>query len=83
MDITAGKINKISDEGNTMMEVDLKKSLTYGAETTSANGWPDGRYSIGGGTEGRILSAGCGTSYEMAGAEIVGTVHRASEESVV
>ena len=47
MDITAGKINKISDEGNTMMEVDLKRSLTYGAETT-ANGWPDGSYRMAG-----------------------------------
>jgi len=66
-----GRINKmldgvmeLADEGNTMMEVDLKRSLTYGAETTGAKGLPV--YSIGGGTEGRILSAGCGTTYEMA-----------------
>jgi hypothetical protein len=46
----------MADEVNTMMEVDLKRSLTYGAETTAKcsnityqgsrgeMNWSDGRY---------------------------------------
>jgi len=61
-----GQMNMLADS-----DITYKAGCGVGrlsAETTSANGWSDGRYTIG-------VNIG-------AGAEIAGTVHKASEESV-
>ena len=93
-----GKIFKIettSAASGTMKGSNFTRQLTYGAETTSANGWPDGRHSIGAGSDGRYFSGEAGGSgrayiglgeFGLAGAEIAdevntrGLIHKAADE---
>jgi len=97
MGAETGKINKMASGIMRAAECDLKRlnmgdQIAY-AETT-ANGWPDGRYSIEAGGSGRMtIGCGAGRAYTIGDSvgrysigetgvnRLAGTVHKASEGS--
>jgi len=86
---TGSRINKMA-EGQVRIadsEIIQKASnITYQSSRITRMNWPDGRYfgEAGGSGKSMIYQFGenIGRNYTSAGVEIVGVVHRASEETV-